>query len=91
MKTQQHAAAFARALAGIFLQFRECVEAAEKEGAYVAYTTAMGLITGATLCGGISKAKGQALQSTLDETRVALMSAFGTAPATPASLLTVVK
>lgn len=86
MKTQQHADAFARALAGALLQFRECVEAADKEGANVAYATAMGLIAGATLCGGISKVKGQALQATLDETREALMSAFGSAPDTPADL-----
>jgi hypothetical protein len=89
VKRQQHADAFARALAGVLLQFRECVEAADKEGANVAYATAMGLIAGATLCGGISKAKGQKLQATLDETRAALMSAFGAAPEHPAGLLTV--
>lgn len=44
-------------------------------------------IAGATLCGGISREKGQSLQVTLDETRAALMSAFGTAPDTPADLL----
>lgn len=87
MKTQQNADAFASALAGVLLQFRECVEAADREGANVAYATAMGLIAGATLCGGISKEKGQALQATLDETRATLMSALGTAPAAPASLL----
>tara|TARA_R110002124_G_scaffold128157_7_gene288568 strand:+ start:133 stop:399 length:267 start_codon:yes stop_codon:yes gene_type:complete len=80
MKTQQHADAFARALARALLQFREYVEAADKEGANVAYATALGLIYGATLCGGISKAKGQELQATLDETRATLMSAFGSAP-----------
>jgi len=89
MKTQQHADAFTRALAGVLLQFRECVEAADKEGANLAYATAMGLIAGATLCAGISKAKGQALQDTLDETRAALMSTFGTAPAPPTGLLIV--
>lgn len=86
MKSQQHAEAFARALAGILLQFRECVEAGEKEGANLAYATAMGLIAGAALCGGISREKGQALQATLDETRAALMRAFGAVPDTPAEL-----
>lgn len=87
MKSQQHADAFARTFARVLLQFRESVEAGEKEGANLAYATAMGLIAGATLCGGISKEKGHAMQATLDETRAALMSAFGTAPDTPADLL----
>lgn len=87
MKTQQHSDAFTRSLAGVLLQFRESVEAADREGANVAYATAMGLIAGATLCGGISKEKGRALQATLDETRAALTSAFGTAPDAPAGLL----
>lgn len=72
--------AFSRALARAVLQFRKCVEAADEGGANVAYATALGLIAGATLSGGISKAKGQEFLVTLKETRAALLSTFGSAP-----------
>ncbi|KJS27878.1 MAG: hypothetical protein VR76_08455 [Pseudomonas sp. BRH_c35] len=83
MKSQQHADAFARSLTRVLLQLRESAEAGEREAANLAYATAMGLIAGATLCGGLSKEKGQALQATLDETRSTLMNAFGAAPVAP--------
>ena len=62
------------------LDFKDSVEKGDKSGANLEYAFALGLIGGATLSGAIGKDEGARLQAKLDETRQALMSAFGEAP-----------
>lgn len=80
MKTEAHAQAFTRTLAGALLDFKAAVERRDKSEAHLQYTLVCGLIGGAALSGGISKQAGQKLLITLEETRAALMDAFGEAP-----------
>ena len=80
MKTKAHADAFTRTLAQVLLDFKAAVERTDKSQAHIMYAHACGLIGGAALTGGISKQAGQNLLITLEETRAALMDAFGEAP-----------
>ncbi|MBX8493138.1 hypothetical protein K5D42_25035 [Pseudomonas cichorii] len=81
MKTDAYAQAFTRTLAGALIDFKTAVERGDKSNAHLQYALACGLIGGAALSGGISKQAGQKLLITLEETRTALMDAFGEAPA----------
>ncbi len=80
MKTQAHAQAFTTTLASALLDFKAAVERCDKSDAHIQYALACGLIGGAALTGGISKDTGQNLLVTLEETRSALMAAFGEEP-----------
>ncbi|EIU1445458.1 hypothetical protein AAAC13_01355 [Pseudomonas aeruginosa] len=80
MKSKAHSEAFSRTLAGALLDFKAAVEKRDKAGANLEYAFALGLIGGATLSGAIGKEEGAALQAKLEETRQALMDAFGDAP-----------
>lgn len=79
--------AFSRALAGVLVEFRDALISNDKHGANLCYTTAIGLVSGAMLSGGMSKAYGQELLTALAETRSSFEAAFGDAPATPDLLL----
>lgn len=80
---QVNAQAFSRTLAGVLVQFRNAVDDNNQNGANLCYVTALGLITGATLSGGLDQAKGKEFLATLDETRAAFEASFGEAPDTP--------
>lgn len=74
---------FATTLAEVLVQFRNAVERLDKHGADVCYATAMGLISGATLSGGLDKTQGAELMATLAETRASFTAAFGGQPGAP--------
>lgn len=78
-----NAKAFSRTFVQALQQFRDAVERKDKHGADVCYATAMGLVSGAALSGGLSKAVGLELLSTLAETRAAFSAAFGETPGVP--------
>lgn len=80
MRTETHVQAFSRTLASALLDFKAAVERRDKPAAHLHYALACGLIGGATLSGGIRKGAGLNLMATLEETRSALMDAFGEAP-----------
>lgn len=80
---QANAQIFSRTLVGVLVQFRNAVDDNNQNGANLCYATALGLITGATLSGGLDQAKGKELLATLDETRAAFEASFGEAPGTP--------
>ncbi|AZC39431.1 hypothetical protein [Pseudomonas chlororaphis] len=65
------------------MQFRSVVERNDKRGTDLCYATAMGLISGVTLSGGLDKAKGAELLATLAETRASFSAAFGDKPGAP--------
>lgn len=87
MKTDAYTKAFTRTLAGTLLDLKAAVERSDKSEAYLQYALACGLIGGAALSGGISKQAGQKLLITLEETRSALVDAFGDAPAVSTHLI----
>lgn len=87
MKGQAHIKAFSKALAKALLDFKAAVEKHDRLEAHFQYALACGLISGAALSGGLRKEDALNLLATLDETRTALMSAFGSAPDAPAGLL----
>jgi hypothetical protein len=87
MKTKAHAQAFANTLAAALLDFKTAVDSSDRSEAHIQYAFACGLIGGAALSGGISKQAGQNLLITLEETRKALMDAFGEAPTISAPLI----
>lgn len=74
---------FSLTLADVLVQFRNAVDGNNQNGANLCYVTALGLITGATLSGGLDQAKGKELLATLDETREAFEVFFGEAPGSP--------
>lgn len=80
---QVNAQIFSKTFAEVLVQFRRAVERNDKHGADVCYATAMGLISGATLSGGLDKAKGTELLGTLAETRASFKMAFGDKPGAP--------
>lgn len=74
---------FSRTFAEVLVQFRCAVERHDKYGADVCYATAMGLISGATLSGGLDKTKGAELLATLAEIRDSFTATFGDKPGAP--------
>lgn len=80
---QVNARAFSRAFVQTLQQFRDALERNDKHEANVCYATAMGLVSGAVLSGGLSKAVGQELLTTLAETRASFSAAFGDKPGVP--------
>jgi hypothetical protein len=80
---QVNARIFSRALSQVLGQFHAALERNDKDQANFCYATALGLISGATLSGGLNKAKGQELLVTLKDTRVLFTAVFGESPDEP--------
>lgn len=78
-----NAEAFSTTFAQILLEFRHSVERHDRHSANASYATAMGLIAGAILSGGLEKTKGLELLATLKETRTVFSRTFGDAPSIP--------
>ena len=66
--------------AGALLDFKAAVERHDKSEAHLHYALVFGLICGAASSGAINKQAGHKLLIPLEETRAALMDAFGEAP-----------
>lgn len=60
----------------MLVQFRNAVDDNNQNGANLCYVTAMGLITGATVSGGLGQTKGNEMLTTLDDTRAAFEASF---------------
>lgn len=75
-----YARAFSRTFVQTLQQFREAVERKDKHGANVCYATAMGLVSGAALSGGLNREKALELLENLAETRASFTAAFGDKP-----------
>ncbi len=72
--------AFSNSFACTIVDFKPAVERGDKSAASIYYIYACGLISGATLSGGVSKKFGLRLMSKLEDSRSALMAAFGEIP-----------
>lgn len=80
MANDAHKHAFSTSFARAIVDFKAAVERGDKSAANIHYIYACGLISGATLSGGVSKKFGLRLMSTLEDSRSALMAAFGDMP-----------
>lgn len=80
MASDAHKQAFSTSFARAIVDFKAAVERGDKPAANIYYVYACGLISGATLSGGFSKRFGLRLMSKLEDSRSALMAAFGEMP-----------
>jgi hypothetical protein len=80
MANDAHKHAFSTSFARSIVDFKAAVEGGDKPAANIHYVYACGLISGATLSRGISKKLGLRLMSQLEDSRSALMAAFGEIP-----------
>lgn len=80
MASDAHKQAFSNSFACALVDFKGAVVRGDKSAANIHYVYASGLISGATLSGGMSKKLGLRLMSQLEDSRSALMAAFGEIP-----------
>ncbi|WP_434523823.1 hypothetical protein [Photorhabdus asymbiotica] len=71
-----YAKALSEQLAREFLNLRSAIERNDKDSAYLHYAMTMGIISGATLSGGISRNAGLDFINTLEEIRHAFRETF---------------
>ncbi|MBS9434845.1 hypothetical protein [Photorhabdus hainanensis] len=81
-----YAKAFSEQLAREFLNLRSAMERKDKDSAYLHYAMTMGMISGATLSGGMSSNAGLDFINTLEEIRHAFIETFHESLDLPADL-----